>query len=90
MRHRDNDKKKQILDFLNRYSIEKGFPPSVREICQAVGFKSTSTVHAYLKKLEEEGAITKDATKPRALKVLDDTSKILKAMWQIKKLTIFP
>jgi len=77
MRHRDDDKKKKILDFVNRYLIEKGFPPSVREICQAVGFKSTSTVHAYLKRLEEEGSISKDATKPRALKVLDDNVKNL-------------
>ena len=77
MRHRDLDKQKKILDFVNRYLMEKGFPPSVREICQAVGFKSTSTVHAYLKKLEEEGAITKDATKPRALKVLDESAKNL-------------
>ena len=44
----------------------------MREICRAVGFKSTSTVHAYLKKLEEEGLIEKDATKPRALRILDD------------------
>jgi repressor LexA len=77
MRQRSLDKQKKILDFVNRYLIEKGYPPSVREICQAVGFKSTSTVHAYLKKLEEEGAITKDATKPRALKVMDETTKNL-------------
>ena len=77
MRHRDSDKQKKILDFVNRYLIEKGFPPSVREICQAVGFKSTSTVHAYIKKLEEEGSLTKDATKPRALKILDESSKNL-------------
>ena len=75
MRQRDPDKQKKILDFVNRYIIERGFPPSVREICQAVGFKSTSTVHSYLKKLEEEGSITKDATKPRALKVLDDSGQ---------------
>ncbi len=77
MRHRDLDKQKKILDFVNRYLMEKGFPPSVREICKAVGFKSTSTVHAYLIKLEEEGLITKDATKPRALKVLDESGKNL-------------
>ncbi len=77
MRHRDLDKQKKIVDFVNRFLIEKGFPPSVREICQAVGFKSTSTVHAYLKKLEEEGTILKDATKPRALKVLDESGKNL-------------
>ncbi|MGI6124977.1 MAG: transcriptional repressor LexA [Acetivibrionales bacterium] len=77
MRHRNLDKQKKILDFVNRYLVEKGFPPSVREICQAVGFRSTSTVHAYLKKLEEEGLIIKDATKPRALKVLDESGKNL-------------
>jgi len=77
MRHRDLDKQKKIVDFVNRFQLEKGFPPSVREICQAVGFKSTSTVHAYLKKLEEEGKISKDATKPRALKVLDSSAKNL-------------
>jgi len=72
MRRRDPDKQQQILDFVNRQIAEKGYPPSVREICQAVGFKSTSTVHAYIKKLEEEGQIKKDATKPRALRILDD------------------
>ncbi len=75
MRQRDNDKQQMILDFLNRYQMEKGYPPSIREICKAVGFKSTSTVHSYIKKLEEEGHITKDATKPRALKVLKSGRK---------------
>lgn len=76
MRHRDLDKQKKIIDFVNRQVAEKGYPPSVREICQAVGFKSTSTVHAYIKKLEEEGLIMKDATKPRALKILDESSSL--------------
>lgn len=65
-----NDKQQQILDFLNKSVEEKGYPPSVREICTAVGLKSTSTVHAYLEKLEKGGIIHKDATKPRALKVV--------------------
>ncbi|HHV99476.1 MAG TPA: transcriptional repressor LexA [Clostridiaceae bacterium] len=65
-----NEKQQQILDFVNRQVKEKGYPPSVREICSAVGFKSTSTVHSYIKKLEELGLIEKDPTKPRALKVL--------------------
>lgn len=72
MRRRDPDKQQKILDFVNRQVAEKGYPPSVREICRAVGFKSTSTVHAYIKKLEEEGLIEKDATKPRALRILDN------------------
>ena len=54
MRRRDPDKQQKILDFVNRQVAEKGYPPSVREICKAVGFKSTSTVHAYIKKLEEK------------------------------------
>lgn len=77
MRRRDPDKQQKILDFVNRQVAEKGYPPSVREICKAVGFKSTSTVHAYIKKLEEEGLIQKDATKPRALKILDSSSSSL-------------
>ena len=77
MRRRDPEKQQKILDFVNRQVAEKGYPPSVREICKAVGFKSTSTVHAYIKKLEEEGLIQKDATKPRALKILDSSSSSL-------------
>ena len=49
MRYKDTDKKKRILDFVNRQVQEKGYPPSVREICKAVGFKSTSTVHVPVK-----------------------------------------
>lgn len=64
------EKQQQILDFVRKQVEEKGYPPSVREICSAVGFKSTSTVHSYIKKLEELGMIEKDPTKPRALKVL--------------------
>ena len=60
-----------ILDFINSEIEDKGYPPSVREICEAVGLKSTSTVHGYLQRLEKKGFIKKDATKPRALKVLN-------------------
>ncbi|MGE5329856.1 MAG: transcriptional repressor LexA [Deltaproteobacteria bacterium] len=66
-----SDKQKKILDFLDKEIQEKGYPPSVREICQAVGLKSTSTVHGYLQRLEKKGLIKKDATKTRALKVLN-------------------
>jgi repressor LexA len=75
MRYKNSDKKKRILEFVNRQVREKGYPPSVREICRAVGFKSTSTVHAYLSALEEEGLITRDPTKTRALKVVNRNSK---------------
>lgn len=77
MKHHNIEKEKKILDYVIRYHTEKGYPPSVREICKAVGFKSTSTVHSYLKKLEEDGQISKVATKPRALKILDSSDKNL-------------
>lgn len=70
MNKKPNNKQQQILDFVNSQVEEKGYPPSVREICSAVGFKSTSTVHGYLEKLEKDGLIIKDATKPRALRVV--------------------
>lgn len=73
MQKKLNDKQQQILDFVNSQVEEKGYPPSVREICSAVGFKSTSTVHGYLEKLEKSGLIQKDPTKPRALKVTAST-----------------
>ncbi len=75
MRHRDMDKQEKILSFMNRHIKEKGYPPSVREICEAVGFKSTSSVHTYLKWLEEEGQIQKDAETPRALRILDEGTR---------------
>ena len=75
MRHRDLGKQQKILDFMNRHLLEKGYPPSVREICEAVGFKSTSSVHAYLKWLEEEGQIQKDVDKPRALRIMEEGTR---------------
>ena len=70
MNNKVNLKQQLILDFVNKQVEEKGYPPSVREICQAVGFKSTSTVHSYLKKLADQGLLHKDPTKPRALKII--------------------
>ena len=63
----------KILDFIKSEIEDKGYPPSVREICAAVGLRSTSTVHAHLNHLEEKGLIRRDSTKPRALEVLDGT-----------------
>lgn len=71
MQKKLSEKQQQILDFVNKQVEDKGYPPSVREICSAVGFKSTSTVHGYLQKLEKNGLISKDPTKPRALRVVD-------------------
>ena len=65
-------KKQQIiLDFLKEEVAKKGYPPSVREICLAVGLKSTSTVHTHLTRLEELGKIRRDPTKPRAIEIYD-------------------
>lgn len=72
MQKKQDDKLQMILDFVNKQVDEKGYPPSVREICSATGFRSTSTVHAYLEKLESKGIIQKDPTKPRALKVIGE------------------
>ncbi|HNZ09374.1 MAG TPA: transcriptional repressor LexA [Bacillota bacterium] len=68
-----NDREAQILSFISKEAAEKGFPPSVREICAAVGLKSTSTVHGYLNSLEKKGFIRRDLTKPRAIDVIQDT-----------------
>ncbi len=68
-----HENQQRILDFIKSEIEEKGYPPSVREICAAVGLRSTSTVHAHLNHLEEKGLIRRDSTKPRALEVLDGT-----------------
>lgn len=58
-----------IIGYINDHMRQKGYPPSVREICSAVGLKSPSTVHGYLKRLELGGFLEKDATKTRALRI---------------------
>ena len=67
------DNQQRILNFIKAEIDLKGYPPSVREICAAVGLRSTSTVHAHLNHLEQQGLIRRDSTKPRALEVLDGT-----------------
>lgn len=64
-------KQYNILNFIKEEINAKGYPPSVREICKAVGLKSTSTVHGHLSRLEKKGYLRRDATKPRAIEVLD-------------------
>ncbi len=66
------EKQQLILDFLKKEILDKGYPPSVREIGEAVGLKSTSTVHGHLERLEKKGIIRRDPTKPRAIEILDD------------------
>ena len=67
-------KREQILQFIRSEIETKGYPPSVREICHAVNLSSTSTVHMHLRTLETRGLIRRDASKPRALEVLDGTA----------------
>jgi repressor LexA len=66
------EKQQEILDFLKNEILSKGYPPSVREICEAVHLKSTSSVFSHLEKLEKNGYIRRDPTKPRAIEIIDD------------------
>lgn len=65
------NREQQILDFINRQIHEVGYPPSIREICAAVGLNSPSTVHTYLKKLEDKGLLVKDGSKTRAIRLVE-------------------
>lgn len=69
------DKQLEIYEFLKIHTENKGYPPSVREICNAVNLKSTSTVHGHLKRLEKKGLIKRDPTKPRALEIVSQSPK---------------
>ncbi len=66
------DKQRQILEYIKSETLSRGYPPAVRDICLAVGLKSTSSVHAHLETLEKNGYIRRDPTKPRAIEILDD------------------
>ena len=65
-------KQSEILEFIKSEVLQKGYPPSVRDICEAVSLKSTSSVHAHLETLEKNGYIRRDPTKPRAIEIFDD------------------
>ena len=66
-------KQQEILEYIKNTILKKGYPPTVREICEAVRLKSTSSVHSHLETLERNGYIRRDPTKPRAMEILDDT-----------------
>jgi repressor LexA len=72
-------KQEEILNFIKQEILTKGYPPSVREICEAVQLKSTSSVHAHLESLEKKGFIRKDPTKPRTIEVVDDSFNVLRS-----------
>lgn len=65
-------KQEEVLKFIKSETLKKGYPPAVREICEAVHLKSTSSVHAHLATLEKNGYIRRDPTKPRAIEIIDD------------------
>lgn len=65
-------KQREILEYMKSEILNKGYPPAVREICEAVGLKSTSSVHSHLETLEKNGYIRRDPTKPRAIEIVDD------------------
>ena len=66
-------KQSEILEYIKKEILERGYPPAVREICEAVHLKSTSSVHSHLETLEKNGYIRRDPTKPRAIEIMDDT-----------------
>lgn len=68
-----SDKQREILEFIKKETLEKGYPPAVREICSSVGLKSTASVHAHLSKLEKLGYIKRDPSKTRSIEILDDS-----------------
>lgn len=72
-------KQEEILNFIKQEILAKGYPPSVREICEAVTLKSTSSVHAHLESPERKGYIRKDPTKPRTIEVVDDSFNVLRS-----------
>lgn len=71
-------KQMEILEFIKQEILDKGYPPAVREICEAVDLKSTSSVHAHLSTLEKNGYIRRDPTKPRAIEICDDSFQMVR------------
>ncbi len=66
------DKQREILEYMKEQILSKGYPPTVRDICEAVNLKSTSSVHSHLETLEKNGYIRRDPTKPRAIEIIDE------------------
>ena len=71
-------KQQEILDYIKEEILKKGYPPTVREICETVSLKSTSSVHSHLESLEKNGYIRRDPTKPRAIEVWDDSFQMVR------------
>ncbi|MHC6179862.1 transcriptional repressor LexA [Clostridium sp. JNZ X4-2] len=74
MRDYGNNRQLQIYEFIKSQIKKKGYPPSVREICAAVGLRSTSTVHNHLEKLEKRGLIKRDGIKSRTIEIIEKST----------------
>ena len=81
-------KQQEILDFLKKEILMKGYPPAVREICEAVHLKSTSSVHSHLETLEKNGYIRRDPTKPRAIEIMGDSFNYLRTETEIASIPV--
>ena len=75
---RISKKQQEILDYIKNEILNRGFPPAVREICEAVNLRSTSSVHSHLETLEKNGYIRRDPTKPRAIEICDDNFQMVR------------
>ena len=71
-------KQKEILEYIKNEILMRGYPPAVREICEAVSLESTSSVHSHLETLEKNGYIRRDPTKPRAIEIVDDSFQMVR------------
>lgn len=71
-------KQEEILNFMKDTILKKGYPPTVRDICEAVNLRSTSSVHSHLETLEVNGYIRRDPTKPRAIEIIDDSFQMIR------------
>lgn len=78
-------KQQEILDYIKNEILNRGFPPAVREICEAVNLKSTSSVHSHLEALEKNGYIRRVPTKQRAIEII-----VTILIWYAEKLSMFP
>ena len=71
-------KQEEILNYIKEVILQRGYPPAVREICEAVNLKSTSSVHSHLETLEKNGFIRRDPSKPRAIEICDDSFQMVR------------